>query len=544
MSQLMHILRKDVRRLRWLLALWLVLLIVRVLLAVNGAAAANESVAAGLLLQKLWDTMWVIELILGALIVTQLVHEEPLVGFTPFWLTRPYVRTVLLREKLLFAAVVLIALPLIADLLMLSLFNAGPRALVRAGATAVLGDAAWMLSLMVLAVLTSSLAAFVLTALGLVAAAWTLLAVLFGFFRIWTEPTGYTLPVAPDATPVVVMTGTYLCAAFSVVVYQYHRRRWRVAAGLAVAGLAASVAMAAFWPWPFARGELVRAGAWASGVAVAHDPSWGTRVSDVVNVSRQMGERWRRLNARVTLSGIPPQMMVRTLGIRSTMQFPDGSTVESGQAGGYWTQFSQTAAEAALKARVLATGDFSERADWSPMITIRDQDLIPHRGQAGRLESDIDVHVWQLREIGTLPLTPGASIDRGISRLEIAGVQRGTDSHNVVIRHWRAEPPFSANSNNEQLFALRRRSGGEALMGGVDNSWQLGGGGGLIPVPVDSGGFSVGALYLRFPGPGYGIPKDLDIASFDDAELVVLEMAPAGVVTRRLTIDPFVVPAR
>jgi hypothetical protein len=541
MSQTMHILRKDVRRLRWLLALWLVLLTVRVLLAVNGAAAADESVATGLLLQRLWDTLWAIELILAALIVTQVVHEEPLVGFTAFWLTRPYVRTVLLGEKLLFASVVLIALPLIADLLMLSLFNAGPRALARAGATAVLGDALWMLSLMVLAVLTPSLAAFVLTALGIVAAAWTLVAVA-GFFSIWNEPAGYTPPAAPDATPVVVMIAMYLCAAFSVVVYQYHHRRWRVAAGLAVAGLAASVATATFWPWPFARGEQVRAGTWASSVAVAHDPSWGTRVSDVVNVSRQMGERWRRVSARFTVSGLPPQMAVQWTGIRSRLQFPDGSDLESAERGGSGWIFSRAAAEAALGARVLVTHDFDRPAEWSPMITVRDRELLPYRGRAGRLDADIDIHLMQMREVATVPLMPGVSVDRGTSRLDVRAVQLGVDSLNVVIQRWHVQSPLSVDPYVQEFFALRRRSTGEALMGGVDNSWQLGGGGGLMPLPV--GGFSVGSLYLRFPGPGYGIPKDLDIASFDDAELVILEMAPAGVVTRRLTIDPFVVPAR
>ena len=542
MSQLMHILRKDVRRLRWLLALWLVLLIVRVLLAVNGAAAANESVAAGLLLQKLWDTMWVIELILGALIVTQLVHEEPLVGFTPFWLTRPYVRTVLLTEKLLFAAVVLIALPLIADLLMLSRFNAGPRALVRGSATAVLGDAIWMLSLMVLAVLTPSLAAFVLTALGIVAAVSTFVAVQVGFFSIWTEPTGYTRPAPPDATPIVVMIATYLCAAFSVVVYQYHRRRWRVAAGLAVAGLAATIISTTFWPWPFARSEEVRAGTWASSVAVAHDPSWGTKISDVVNVSRQMGERWRWVTARFTVSGLPPEMTVQSTGIRSRLQFPDGSALEGGGEGGFGSTFSLAAAEAVLGSRVLVTHDFDRPPEWSPMISVRDRELLPRRGQSGRLDADIDIHVMQMREVATVPLMPGVSVDRGTSRLDVTAVQLGVDSLNVVIQRWHVQSPLSVDPYVQEFFALRRRSTGEALMGGVDNSWQLGGNGGLIPLPV--GGFSVGLLYLRFPGPGYGIPNDLDIASFDDAELVVLEMAPAGVVTRRLTIDPFVVPAK
>jgi ABC-type transport system involved in multi-copper enzyme maturation permease subunit len=188
MSQTMHIMRKDLRRLRWLLALWLALLAASVVLAANGAAAAGASPATGLFLQQLWDTMEIVEALLTALIVAQLVHEEPLVGFTPFWLTRPYVRTVLLWEKLLFAAIAVIALPLIADLAMMSLFNAGPRALISAGATAALGDLVWMLSLMVLAVLTRSLSAFVLTALGIVATLWTLVALWSGFVSIWAGP--------------------------------------------------------------------------------------------------------------------------------------------------------------------------------------------------------------------------------------------------------------------------------------------------------------------------------------------------------------------
>ena len=97
-------------------------------------------------------------------------------------------------------------------------------------------------------------------------------------------------------------------------------------------------------------------------------------------------------------------------------------------------------------------------------------------------------------------------------------------------------------------------------MGGVENGWQLNGRPnapsmlfGTLPLignrnplffPFIDAGFSVGTSYLRFPGRGFGIVPNLDVASFDDAELVVLETVSAGVVTRHLTIDPFVVPAR
>jgi len=557
MSQMMHIVRKDVRRLRWLLALGLVVLITRVALVVNGASAADESVATGLLLQQVWETMAIIELLLMAAIVAQLVLEEPLVGLTPFWLTRPYATRSLLAEKLLFAVIALVVLPSIADAVTMSLFHVGPRAIVSACAAAVLGYASWMLSLMVVAALTPSLGAFVLTTLGVAAVSSLLPSVLFGFRGIWTAPMpGYTPPSAPDATPFVVFMAVYLGAALSVVIYQYRHRRWRVAAALAVAGIAVTVVVPAIWPWSFARGEQVRPGEWASNVVVAYDPSWGTKASDVTNVSRQTGERWRQVSARLVVSGLPPQMMVRSVGIRSKAQMPDSAVLESGQMGPYGYQFTLPAAQAALKARILATRDFEEQPRWSPVLTIREQAFVQHRGKSGRLDSDIDVWVSEVREVGALPLTSGASLDRGVSRIEIAAVQRGIDSRDVVIRRWGARSPMSVEPAGERYFALRNRSIGQALMAGIANSWQVGerpnAAFRLVALPFaffrspiyrSGDGFSVGTQYLRFPGRGYGTDPNLNIAAFEDAELVVLEVVPAGVVTRRLTIDPFLIPS-
>src|SRR4029079_14011404 len=165
------------------------------------------------------------------------------------------------------------------------------------------------------------------------------------------------------------------------LVYQYRHRRWRVAAGLVVAGLAASIVVPIFLPWPFARGQEIRAGAWASNVTVAHDPSWGTKVIDLTNVSRPMREAWRQVSAHVTWSGMPPQMWARSIGVRSRVQYRDGSFVESSQSGGF-SSFSMNATEAALRARILSTRDLDEQPDrWSPLITLKEQDFARHRGQ-------------------------------------------------------------------------------------------------------------------------------------------------------------------
>ena len=189
-----------------------------------------------------------------------------------------------------------------------------------------------------------------------------------------------------------------MCGTLGIV-YQYRHRRWRVAAGLAVAGLAATVVVPLLWPWSFARGEQIQPGTWAPNIAVVHDPSWKTKSSDVRNVSRPLREAWRQVSAHIELSGMPPQVLVRSVGIRSTLQFPDGTAVESSQSGGFVT-YNEPAAEAALGARILSSREVSEpRERWTPMITIREQDFVRHRGQSGRLEANIDLMATEMREL-------------------------------------------------------------------------------------------------------------------------------------------------
>ena len=163
MSQMMHIMRKDVRRLRWLLALGLAILVAPRSARGERCGGCRRLMATGMLLQQTWGTFGMVELLLMAVIAAQLVLEEPLVGFTPFWLTRLYDTGSLLRAKLLLAAVLLVGLPVIADVVTMSLFGASPGALARIGTTSAVAYASWMLSLTVLAALTPSLAAFVLT---------------------------------------------------------------------------------------------------------------------------------------------------------------------------------------------------------------------------------------------------------------------------------------------------------------------------------------------------------------------------------------------
>lgn len=553
----MHIVRKDVRRLRWLIVFWLAVLLVRMAMMLSGTAPAVESLRTDMFLRQLSEMVAWMEPLLTALIVVRLVQDEPLVGLTAFWLTRPYDRGALMRAKLLFAIVVLVLLPLLADLAAMASLGARTPALARAGLTGAAAYLAGTLSVMVIAAMTPSLVSFVVTLLGIVAGLGILLSTTVGVATFWAvAPSGYGPPGVPDATRGVVMLAVYLCAALMVVIYQYRRRHLWGAVSLAVAGYAATMVIPTIWPWSFARAEEVRPGAWAAKASAAYDPSWGTEMHDVRRFGP--GEPTRRVAARLTLAGAPPQVTVQQIGVRGRFRLPDGTTIESAQPAWFGLSFRTATVEAALGGvRLLQTREVYEDG-WTPMLTLTEVEFARHKGQSGRLEADVYFELLRTHAAGSLPLTRGASLDDGVSRLEILDVVRRTGGRDIAVRRWRAGSLLSAERPvRERLFALRNRRRGEALMGGVVTSWATGRRSTaalmLLQFPLgasmqlsddgDGAGFAAVTTFLRFPGPGFGKAPALDADWFDEAELVVLETEWAGVVTRPLVIDQFPIPA-
>jgi ABC-type transport system involved in multi-copper enzyme maturation permease subunit len=175
-TQALHIIAKDLSRLRWLLLLWIVILAVRVGLW-SLDVSVGDGVAYAFLVGQSIVVIGTLQTLVLALLAVRLVHEEPLVGWNAFWFTRPYSRNALMTAKLLFAAAVLVVVPLIADLITMAIYRAGARAQMEAAGTFLTSYVSWTLLVLALAAMTPSLGAFALASVG-AAGGLTLLAML------------------------------------------------------------------------------------------------------------------------------------------------------------------------------------------------------------------------------------------------------------------------------------------------------------------------------------------------------------------------------
>jgi hypothetical protein len=215
---ILHIFRKDVRRLWWVAGLCLMLLAIlsREDRWRSDAVIGSTESWFSLLLPFAW-----------ACLIGLLILEEPLVGDRQFWVTRPYSWRALIAAKALFIAVAVHATAFVADCWILSARGLSPAEyLPQLLWKQVLLAAALTLPAAAIAALVRSFAHFVLACVAVIAAVGILVG-LDTFPPRWEPVESVRQALAIVAAAAVAGT---------VVFLQYSARRTTASRGLAIAG--------------------------------------------------------------------------------------------------------------------------------------------------------------------------------------------------------------------------------------------------------------------------------------------------------------------
>jgi hypothetical protein len=562
---MMRLLRKDLRRLRWLLGLWILILVTRVTLVGEGASIGPDPFRSATAFREMAGMLAMLETLMMALLIARLVHDEPLVGMNAFWLTRPYHRAALFSEKLTFVLVALVLLPSAADVASMLWFHTGAAAQLAAASNYVPSHLTSALTFFVIAVLTASLGSFVLTIVGAVAMVIALGGVIISLSVLTArEPDQYgTLVIDSNPTAGLVLSAAFVIATSAVIVYQYRNRRRPIAIVLAVAALIVPMFVAAWWPWRLTPPPPTL-GAWADRAVVRIDQQ------DPVELGRIGSDAsgTRLVVAHVPIAGMPRDYFVRLAGVRSRLIMPDGTVIRTERTGSArrGSHRGITGADmpvsTLLDASVLnaPTSLYDAGSEtWPPLVALSESQYAKYRGQTGRLEARLEFQVMRgIRR--AVALRPAAGFDDGTSRFEIVGTARQVDGYSVEIRRWRAQslvdPAFTPDDtfvlfNRARKSALTQR--GEQRTGGIGIGVRAGGAltaalpyvfsrAGMGLDLAGSGTFSVNQTIALFPMDGSS-PDAVDADWFSGAELMVLEARYAGVLTRSVSVDAFTIPA-
>jgi len=244
MSLIWHIVKKDLRRLAWPLALWLGFGVMRVVMA-SGLAGSSEAVDNGRGFQSLvyfTATLGLMEAAVGFLLAAGLVMEDSLTSSRAFWPTRPISGGRLLGAKFLGGALMFVGLPILVMAPFWLGWGFSIREIGAAAAEMALLSGSVTMAAFALAAVTATSGQFLVGMLG------GLLALSLVFSQ---------LPGAANKDPGLaesrfLMLLLVLAAAPVVVILQQFvtrrtGRTWTLIGGMS----AAAVIVAWAWPWDF-----------------------------------------------------------------------------------------------------------------------------------------------------------------------------------------------------------------------------------------------------------------------------------------------------
>jgi hypothetical protein len=538
-----HQLKKDVRRTRVLLGLWLFVAVLRFALV---GANANPSDLAW---QTSLNLLSVVTVLLGTLLVMVLVpliiQQEPLVGTTAFWLTRPISRATLLKEKSLLL-LGLILVPLFIQTIVLLANGVTAHDAAFAAPEFVINQASWFITVAMLAVLTPSFGRFVIAcAIFLVIELLSLYVI--QVTRIFNNPmASMNIPLSLTASRGWIAALIVIGLGSVVILCQYLLRRYWLAVALTVIALLGSNLASQYWPWNFLQPKPV----------YLHDfgfqpTSISLKLASDVSVNDQAsirgGEPDKQISAAFETPGCPPGYVLRATRFDAVLQTDAGARVPvqpSSNSFNILSRADPAAIQQALGGLSIANLQNYGWTNW-PMFSVSGATYQLYAQQPVKLSAQ--VHLLASKDVITaeMPVTRGSQFRRGSYRETITDVLHHPDGLELVLQvqdvrlNYDLRPDQDVNilsGRGTVLYALVNRKRNQAVLEKQNMN-------------VGFNPFSMSDTLSHQPRRiGFGpennqssnwLLPDLDEAWLRDAVLVRLELTPVAEFIKPLTIPGF-----
>jgi hypothetical protein len=560
MKAIAHLVRWDVRRFRWAILMWLVIVIADTVLTGLRPTVIDQHAAInlGVILELLGFARRLAVLLLVPLII----QAHPAVGTDAFWMTRPIPPRALFAAKAVLLATLMLVVPSVAELALMRSIGVPAREAVFVTLDSLIIRAAWLAVLGAGAVVTLNLPRFAILC-GAVFLSFVLLITITLMTARYdegdysTELVGFSsgqpvLPPAEDPTAGIVFLLGVTAAGLGLAALQYRTRLRRVSVPAGLASVAVLALAVAYWPFPLLRVPSVL-------------PPWVhnsnavrlTVASPVIDMTQANG--WapdgvpsvRRGTSRVIVDGLEPGWVPQVQLLRASITLANGSTLGSGRSFSSPALLGNSPDDAArvvtrqlLGVAHLVTPPAYTADAGTTTLALRPaaiDHLIPANGSY-RGEFGVSLAHWEV--VATLPIRPGAAFQDDSFRFAIDRAISARDAQITVrAREWRATSSFDRKPRIAYMFYVRNAQRTHAMTGheseafGSFSSVSFG-----LPFAVSSGGgperFFTRAAQVYFPtyygppGPAVTWAPEWN----DTAELIIVRATEAGTVARTLDI--------
>jgi len=534
---LIHQALKDVRVLGWLALVWLLLVAAYQAVTLRlGMVQAGQNTAFPVLIYS-YTVVQALLIGLFAVIAVIVVQSDSAVGTTAFWFTRPISVPVLLAGKFVVTLALLVVVPIAADL---ATMIAGGLSLGDALSTVPVSLAtqlAWLLPLLALAAITTSLAQFVFAALvEVLIFAGTVLASRGPITRL--RAPGPFRDVPSTEVLLVVLAVGLVAFGFIALLFAYRKRTLRQAATVTgIAPVALAVLLFA-WPWSLSSWRYARLSSPVTATALPGSFRLGSPRFDERFDARSADDR--SLTGAFRFSNVPPRETLSAVGVHAWIDYA-GERLELAA-----TPTTLPAAPGApgseLRALSDAAGtvltDASAGQGSAPGFTARVRKGVyeRHRNESGVFHADVRLIVTGKETAAVTNVRAGERYRMAGRGGEILGVSATPDALSLQLRDVAIKPLATGSTGEADLvvFAVRNaRLRLATLPSRTHVSTDLAPYQAPIPVPAH-----LSASWVTYDFPW---PEDVSSAEWlRGAQLVVIDTRTLGDTIVHVTIPDFV----
>lgn len=552
MNLIIHQFQKDFVRLRVLISLWLLLILLQAVLIIPGLAEPGEDVTLQIIFKVLANLVPVLQMILPLVLVPLLIHEEPLVGTTAFWFTRPIDGMMLFKSKMLFVTLILILPPFLTELAILAIHGVSMDELFLAVPEILLAQLKFLTYVTVLAALTQTFARFALVGASLFIGYYILGFVIMAIFLYLGTPfflKGWDKPHL-EGSRYVASTLAIIAISGSLLVHQYRKRETRrawVTAGIAVI---VSLLVNHFWNWDFLGHQRERQEAKIDITAVKVEIPTDSRVRRVSDAMRYRpkDEARKWISGPLHISGLPAGYVAEPTKIESSLTLPDGKVIKHedhffGDFDAKW--HSSVVQEVLATAKILNPA--KKREIVPTLLAVNDDGFGKYANVPGKFSAEVEFVVRRYEVVANIPVRSRARYDRGSEHAVITHVLKQTGGSTILLRESKVSlffggqrHPYGAyfdlfmrptiyilqNSNRSEAFWPDERPGPEFDFSDLFFQRRLR----TIPLAL---------RYSAITEQGSKL-ADLNEGWLADAELVRVEAKEVGRFTKSVQVDGFV----
>lgn len=564
MKLLAHLVRFDLRRFRWVILLWC--LLVAADIVVTGVRPAligdifryeNVGMVGGLL--------WAAIEIGMAVIVPLVVQAHPVVGSDAFWMTRPVPPRTLFAAKVLLLGVLTVLVPAVARLALMLLSRVPLGESLFVALDILIGRGAWLAVLLAGAVVTLNLPRFAVLwgsiFLSLVLIVTVMIMGASGdlFAERFAAASGTpVVPPNPDPTTGVVWLLCVMIAGFGLGAIQYRTRLRRVSVPAGVGALVLLTMAVSYWPFPLLSVPSA-VPAWAMDPSTLQLRSLSATLE--MTVEHGMTGGWTVPSSgrtRLSVSGLQPGWMPRLELLGASLTTDRGTELANRVRGYQSTPEFQGSSDHPFRVvarQVLGVNRVLVSTPPDPELTtlmaVPAKEIEPLLPAQARYRGDFALHLVHWELVAALPLRPGVEFRDAAYRLALERVSRGPGERLTVhARESNATSSFDRKPAVTFGFYVRSAAHSSAMAGEASEPHQSRAVFSMFPFFVGGRsapeGFSTRGAVITFPV--FHNPQEekfeWEPAWYDDAELVIVRMTDTGAVARTLDLRQVVVVAK